>query len=534
MTSTLYIKNVHTNTLLEEQIPHCRHASVMWLADDSGFYYTRNPMPGTVPKDEEHLHTKVHFHAIGQNPDADELIFGEGQPKDDMISIKLSPDNIYLSIHVSTKWTENELYIYHTGTKETKPLVTGIPAKFNITFLKDKVLIMTNHKANNYKVLSNVYSNLFDPIDTWQEFIPEREQVLLTYACTKTKIYAEYMMNAYSSVHIFDHQGVEVGTIPLPPYSSLDRINTNREEDEFFYSVSSFLSPATIYRYNPATGEYELYRQRENMIQPEDFVVTQEWYISKDGTKVPMFIVKKKDVIADGKNPTILYGYGGFNSSETPYFRGLVAPWLNRGGIFAVANIRGGGEFGGNWHQAGIGKKKQNSYDDFIAASEYLIAQKYTSSEHLSILGGSNGGLLVATVAVQRPDLYRAVCSEVPLIDMVRFSKFGIARRWVHEYGDPETAEGLESILKWSPYHIVKEDTHYPDFLFTTAKKDTRVDPFHARKMAAKLQSAHSENVVLIFTETDAGHGPGKPVAKIVEGNAYILTFFAERLGLRV
>lgn len=532
--ATLYIKNTDTNQNLPEQIVHCRYSSIRWLPDDSAFFYTRNPRPGTVPKNEEHLHTKVYIHKLGENPDSDKLIFGAGRPKDDMLGISLSPDGRYLSIHVSCTWTENEIYIYDQETQETKALVVGIPAKFSIRFLRDKVLLDTDYKANNHRVLSAPYTDLYKPIDEWGEFIPEREFLLESLKVTKSKILVEYLINACSEVFIFNYEGNEVGKIPLPEYSSLAGISVRREEDEFFYGVQSFISPKVLYRYDHETSTYSEYRKTDNPIKPEDYEVKQEWYASKDGTMVPMFIFYKKGLELNGMNPAILYGYGGFGSNETPSFKRNFVPWIERGGIFIVANIRGGGEFGDAWHKGGIKENKQNSFDDFIMAGEHLIAQKYTDAQHLGIIGGSNGGLLVAAVGVQRPELFSAVCSRVPLTDMVRFPKFGIAVRWVHEYGNPEEKSDLEKILTWSPYHNVKKGVTYPDFFFTTANKDTRVDPLHARKMAAILQDANKENNVFVFTEMEAGHGPGKPVIKIVENQALTLSFFSMKLGLKI
>jgi prolyl oligopeptidase len=332
----------------------------------------------------------------------------------------------------------------------------------------------------------------------------------------------------------FDHEGKETGKIPLLPYSSLDGIASRKDEEEFFYGVDSFVFPKIVYRYDPGTMQYSEYRKIDNPINPDDYEVKQEWYVSKDGTKVPMFIFHKKGLQMNGSNPTILYGYGGFANNETPSFMMNWVPWIRRGGIFAIANIRGGGEFGEQWHKDGIKENKQNSFDDFIAAGEYLISQKYTDKEHLGILGGSNGGLLVSAVGVERPDLFKAVCSRVPLTDMVRFPKFGIAVRWIHEYGNPEVAEDLKNIMKWSPYHNVREGVEYPSFLFTTANKDTRVDPLHARKMSARLQGVNKKNEVLLYTEMDAGHGAGKPIAKIVESQALVIYFFADKLGLKI
>jgi prolyl oligopeptidase len=532
--ATMYIKDTDTNKELVEKITNCRHSSVRWLPDDSGFFYTRNPRPGSVPKNEEHMHVKVYFHKLGDNIDNDPLIFGENRPKDDMLGITLSPDGKYLSIYVSQKWTENEIYIYDTQTKKTTLLVTGIKSQFSIYFLKDKVLLYTNYKANNYRILWTSYKNLYKPIDEWKEFVSEGEFLLQSFWATKSKILLGYLANACSEVVVLDYDAKEIDKIPLPKYSSLAGMSTNREEEEFFYSVTSFVFPKITYQYNPNTSRYSEYRRTDNPINPEDYEVKQEWFVSKDGTKVPMFIFYKKGIEMDGNNPTVLYGYGGFGNNQTPSFSRGWVPWSERGGIFAIANIRGGGEFGDKWHKDGIKNKKQNSFDDFIAAAEYLISKKYTNAEHLGILGGSNGGLLVSAVAIQRPELFKAVCSQVPLTDMVRFPKFGMAVRWVHEYGNPDIKEDLEKILLWSPYHNVKEQIKYPSFFFTTAIKDTRVDPLHSRKMSAILQNSNKKNKVLIFTEMDAGHGSGKPIIKIVETQALILSFFTQELGLEI
>jgi prolyl oligopeptidase len=532
--STIYIKNVHTLTDMPEKILNCRYASICWLADDSGFYYTRNPRPGTIDNKDESMYMKVYFHKIGTDSDIDELIFGENRPKDDMINMTLSLDDKYLAIHVSNEWTKNDIYLYDTITKKITPLITGFSAHFSLHFLNNKVVIYTNYKANNFKILWNTYEEMSKPIDQWEVLIPEKEHILESIRFTKSKILVEYLVNVCSEAVIFDYNGKEIEKIPLPKYSSLDGVSSRREEDEFFYSVNSFLFPRIIYRFDPVTSEYYKYRKTENPINPEGYQVKQEWYPSKDGTIIPMFIYHRKGLILNSSNPTILYGYGGFNHSGTPSFMRSWVPWAERGGVFAVANIRGGGEFGDKWHKAGIYKNKQNSFDDFISAAEYLIKSKYTNKEKLGILGASNGGLLVSAVAVQKPDIFKAVCSRVPLTDMVRFSKFGMAMRWAHEYGNPDIKEDLERILTWSPYHNVKEGVRYPDFFFTTANKDTRVDPLHARKMAAMLQTSNKENNVLIFTETDAGHGSGKPVVKIVESQSLLLSFFAKKLGLKI
>lgn len=530
--ATLYVKDVDTNQGLSEKITNCRYASVRWLSDDSGFFYKRNPRPGTVSSEDECLYPKVYFHKLGDNPDSDELIFGKDRPKDDMLTIGLSVDDRYLSIEVSQTWTENEVYIYDVEKKETELIISGIFAKFSVFLLEDKILLLTNYKADKYRVLWNTYDNLHQPVDDWKELIPESDSLLQKLKITKSKILAEYLVNACSKIVIFDYEGIEIGEIPLPSYSSLTGISARKQEEDFFYGVDSFVFPKITYRYDFTKDEYLEYRKTDNPIEPNDYEVKQEWYKSKDGTDIPMFIFHKKGLELSGLNPTVLYAYGGFGHNQTPGFMKNWIPWISRGGIFAIANIRGGGEFGESWHQNGVKNKKQNSFDDFIFAGEYLISKKYTDSRHLGILGGSNGGLLVSAVGVQRPELFGAVCSKVPLTDMVRFHKFGMAMRWIHEYGNPEIKEELENILKWSPYHNVKSKIKYPDFLLTTAVSDTRVEPFHSRKMGAILQDSSEENNVLIFTEMDAGHGSGKPVIKIVENQALTLSFFADKLGL--
>lgn len=532
--ATLYVVDVDKNENLPEKIVHCRYSSVRWLPDDSGFFYTRNPHPGTVPKNEEHLFLKVYFHKLGDNPENDKLIFGENRPKDDMINISLSLDGQLLAIHVSQKWTENEIYIYDSRKGITTSLITGIPSKFSLQFLSDKAILYTNYKANNYKIVSAKLDNLFSKIDEWQEFFPERQNLLESVAITADKILLEYLVNACSEIVTLDHSGKDIGKVPLPKFSSLAGISTGRTEKEFFYGLESFTVPKIVYRFNPQTQQYEEYKATDNPVNPDNYKIKQEWYTSKDGTKIPVFIFHKKEVGLNGKNPTILYGYGGFASNKTPMFMRSWVPWIERNGIFAVANIRGGGEFGEKWHKTGIKENKQNSFDDFIYAAEYLISKKYTDVNHFGILGGSNGGLLVSAVAVQRPDLFKAVCSQVPLTDMVRFPKFGIAVRWIHEYGNPEIKNDLEKILEWSPYHNVQSGVEYPNILFTTADKDTRVDPLHARKMTALLQSVNKQNKVLLFTEIEAGHGAGKPISKTVELQSLVLTFFAQELGLKV
>lgn len=523
--STLHVMEVATQKILES-IERCRHSAVRFLPDDSGFFYNRNPKEGEVPKNEEHLHSKVYFHTIRTNPMDDPLIFGEGRPKDDMIDLTISADGNLLAIYVAHNWAENEVYLYDRQAKVLKPLIVGIPSKFYVLFTNERVLLHTNYHANNNRVLACSLKDITQPLEMWHELVPEKEYVLEGLSVTEDKILLQYLVNVCSQVTIIDHGGKEIGTLPLPPFSDVSGISSRKDEKEFFYSVESYIFPKKIYHFAPLTNLYSLYREVENPINPEDYIVKQEWVISKDGTGVPMFIFHKKDIRMNGENPLILQGYGGFGINSSPIFMRTWLPWLERGGVFAVANIRGGSEFGEKWHMDGIREKKQNTFDDFISCAEYVVQKKYTNHKHLGIVGGSNGGLLVSAVTIQRPDLFDAVCARVPLTDMVRFPQFGVASRWTNEYGNPQIKEELEWLLTWSPYHNVKEGTEYPNFLFTTANKDSRVNSLHARKMAALLQATNKTNPVLLFTEMEAGHGAGKPISKMVEVQAMILSFF--------
>lgn len=531
--ATLYIKDIDNDKILKEQILNCRYSEICWLNDDSGFYYTSHPKPGQVPKDEEHLHEKVYFHKLGDEPGDDNLIFGEKRPKDDMISLSLSPDDKYLAIHVSQNWTEDDIYLYDTASGKTISVAVGIKATFEVGFLNEKILIQTNLDAPNNKVLYADYRDVTKPITEWGVFIPENKNILTDLTWSKSKIFATYLVNASNQTTVLTHDAVKIGELKIPEYSTIAGVTADIKEEEYFYAITSFTIPRIIYRHNPDTKTDEIYQENYNPLDPADYVVKQEWCKSRDGEAIPIFIVHQSKLDLDSRPPTILYGYGGFGSIMSPFYFDTLIPWLKRGGVFALANIRGGGEFGEAWHQNGIKDKKQNSFNDFIAAAEYLT-KNYTSSERLGIMGASNGGLLVSAVATQRPELFKAVVSEVPLTDMARFHKFGMALRWTHEYGNPDQHDDLQRILEWSPYHNIKENVRYPHFLITTAENDTRVHPMHARKLTARLQEVSKNTDVLLYTETEAGHGAGKPVKKLIEGDSLILSFLTSKLGLKI
>ncbi|PSO46671.1 MAG: S9 family peptidase, partial [Parcubacteria group bacterium SW_4_46_8] len=349
----------------------------------------------------------------------------------------------------------NDIFIYEIGTGEITKIIDGDEFYSGISFLQDRAILYTNYQADNGRILSSSYEDLFQPIDQWQELISERGYPLKSFTVTANKIIVHYLVDVTSEVVAFDHDGNKQSEFPLPENSSMIGIRTDRKENRFFYSVDSFIQTRTTYEFDPKADEHIVYRQEDNPLNPDNYVVTQEWCESHDSTEVPMFVIRHEDVEPDGENPTILYGYGGYGISKTPGFSRTRVSWLNRGGVFVIANVRGGGEFGESWHKNGIKENKPNTFKDLIAAGEHLIDRGYTNSQKLGIYGGSNGGLTVGATATMRPDLLQAVCADVPLLDTVRFHKFGMAVRWIHEYGNPENKKDLERILEWSPYHNV-------------------------------------------------------------------------------
>ena len=527
--ATLYIKDVLNNKDLEEKIENCNYSEISWVYDDSGFYYSRNPRAGEVDENDAYLYSKIYFHNLGSNPDTDELIFGEGRPKDDMFMLDLSPDDRYLSIEVSQNWNRNDVFIYDTQEKKLTDLITEKDSNFYVYFLHNKILVLTNYKAENFRVLQSDFDNMFKEIDVWEEIVSEGSDIIDTITITKSKVILKYIHDISSKVKVFDHHFKFIEEVPIPEFSNVWGISGDIYFDEYFYNFESFVSPLTIKRYDPKTKKHSIYKQTEASIKPEDYIIRQDWYFSKDKTKIPMFIIHKKDVDYDSKNPTVLYGYGGFGSSEHPRYLFNWIPWLKRGGVFAIANIRGGGEFGEKWHLNGIKDKKQNSFDDFIFAAKNLIEKKITNPKFLSIFGISNGGLLVTAVSVQEPELFNSVVSIVPLTDMSRFHKFGMAIRWTNEYGDPEKEDEFNNIMKWSPYHNIKEDVEYPNYLFTTGENDSRINPFHSRKMVALLQNTNLKNDVYLYTQKDEGHGGNSSVSGRIERQALILNFLFEK-----
>jgi prolyl oligopeptidase len=536
--STLRVIETATGTVLPDTIERTRAASLAWRPDQSGFFYTRYPRKGDVPEGEEVYHRCVFYHSLGTDPEKDLLIFGEGRNPEDWPNADLSEDGHYLLITVEQGWTRTELFLMD--------LVAGTPA-IRITDGKDfiyrgeifrgNLYVISNEDASRYRVFKTSADR--PEQEFWRELIPQSDAVLQAIDIIHGDVFALYERNATSEIKVFSTDGRFLGDVRLPGLGSVTGFGGEWDSKEMFFGFQSFTVPASVYRIdltqpNALSTSAVWAKIDAPSINPSDYEVKQVWYASKDGTRVPMFIFHKKGLELNGHSPTLLTGYGGFNISLTPTFTGDRYLWLQRGGVFAVANLRGGAEFGEEWHRAGMLDKKQNVFDDFTAAAEYLIEQKYTDRERLAIRGGSNGGLLMGAMLTQHPDLFRAVVCQVPLLDMLRYQNFQIAKLWIPEYGSAEVPEQFEWLYAYSPYHHVKKGTQYPATLFMTAESDTRVDPLHAKKMAALLQAEAAngkDRPILLRIETRAGHGAGKPITKILDELTDMYSFLWSMVG---
>jgi len=546
--STLHIIETKTGTILSDTIERTRAASVAWLHDNSGFYYTRYPKKGDVPAGQEMYNRHVYFHVVGDDPEHDDPIFGEGRDAEDWPSVSLSNDGRWLLINVSQGWTKSELFLKDLKSNNAPTrLTTGKNFLYGADVYESKVYITTNEDAPRYRVFVTDAGN-FDR-EAWKEIISQTDAVLQGAAVYGGKLFAQYEQNATSQLKLFDLDGKKISDISLPAIGTVFGTGGKWNRDEMFYGFQSFTLPPSIYRIGldalnaPASGDLpggtSLWTKVDApSINPSAYEVAQEWFKSKDGTRVPMFVVHKKGIAKNGKNPTLLTAYGGFNVSLTPTFSRTAYLWMEHGGIFAVANLRGGAEFGEDWHRAGMLDKKQNVFDDMIGAAEHLIAEKYTDKSHLAIQGGSNGGLLMGAMITQRPDLFRAVICQVPLLDMLRYQNFQIAKLWIPEYGSSDDPAQFKWLYAYSPYQHVKAGAEYPAILFMTADTDTRVDPMHAKKMAALMQ-AEAKNgesktrPILLRIESKAGHGAGKPVTKQIEEFTDIYSFLFWQVGAK-
>ena len=551
--STLHVLETATGKKLPDEIERTRAASVAWKRDNSGFYYTRYPKKGEVVEGQEMYNRHVFCHALGSDSAKDPLIFGEGLDPEWWPNLNLSEDGHWLLIDVSEGWTKSELYLadVKAGTPAVK-ITDGKEFLYGGDFLEGKIYITTNEDAPRYRVF--VADTAKPARANWQELIPQSDAVLQGAAVFGGKLFAQYEQNASSQIKIFGLDGKKIQDVALPAIGTVFGSGGKWNRKEVFFGFQSFTFPPSIYRMElsddipaRANGKFDIMafpvpklwaKVDAPSIDPSAYNVQQDWYQSKDGTHVPMFIVHKKGLVKDRHNPTLLTGYGGFNVSLTPAFSRTAYLWMEHGGIYAVANLRGGAEFGEDWHRAGMLDRKQNVFDDFIAAGEHLIAQKYTDRDHLAIQGGSNGGLLMGVMITQRPDLFRVVICQVPLLDMLRYQNFQIAKLWVPEYGSSEDPKQFDWLYAYSPYHHVKQGVEYPAILFMTADTDTRVDPMHAKKMAALMQAEakngeSKDRPILLRIESKAGHGAGKPVTKQIEESTDVYSFLFWQLGMK-
>ncbi|MHA2035128.1 MAG: prolyl oligopeptidase family serine peptidase [Promethearchaeota archaeon] len=537
--STGHIMEVETGKHFEEKIERTRGSAVRWKKDKSGFYYTRHPKKGEVPDGEETFHSHIRYHVLGTNPENDPIIFENPERLYEYPLPYLSKDETFMII-MSYRFIATDLYFIDLSSNPpiTRSIIIDSNWMIEPQMGEECIYFLSNHESPKYGVYKTTSENL--DINQWECVISPGEDILQNMKLASNKIIALWLHEATSILTVHNLDGIKQKEIPVPKNGTViyeisgGVLSGEPEFDNLYFDYQSFTQPPILYEYNIPNDKLTIFNEAHPKRGNIELIVSKVWYPSKDGTKVHMFIIHPKHIELNGNNPTILYGYGGFNISITPFFSPTNQIWFEKGGILAYPNIRGGGEFGEEWHKAGILGKKQNVFDDFIAAAEYLIKERYTSPKRLAINGASNGGLLVGAVCVQRPDLFEAVYCNVPLLDMTRYNNFSLGKTWIPEYGDPEKPEDFNWLYAYSPYHHVKQGTNYPAVLLHTATEDSRVDPSHAMKMAALLQkSSSSEKPVLLWVEGKAGHGLGKPISALTEEYTNILSFFTWRLNQR-
>ncbi len=539
--ATLRVVEVDTGVVSAvDRIPGAKYASPDWTPDGRGFYYEWLPTDPAIPVDLRPGHTEIRYHALGADPAGDAVIHPSTGNPATFLGAWMGPDGRYLFVSVSRGWNENDLYVrdlkaggrVEAGTGFTQ-LAKGEGAIYTATAWKDQLYIWTDEGASRGRVFRTAASKAGRA--SWVEIVPEDPTAALeSVSVVGGHLALAYLRDAASEIRITTLAGVPVRTIPLPSVGTASALSGLPDQDEAYFQFSSFTTPRQVYRASVSKGTVELWAEVDVPVDPSPYVAEQVRYASKDGTSIPMFVVRRRDAPRDGTNPTLLYGYGGFSVSLTPSFRSSIYPWLEAGGIYAVANLRGGGEYGKDWHDAGRGTNKQNVFDDFVAAGEHLVREGWTRPDKLAIHGGSNGGLLVGAAMTQRPDLWGAVVCSVPLLDMLRYHLFGSGRTWVPEYGSVEDPAQLAALRAYSPYHNVVAGTAYPALLMLSADHDDRVDPLHARKFVAAVQHATggAGRATLLRIERNAGHGGADQVSKSVEANADLYAFLQAELGM--
>jgi prolyl oligopeptidase len=530
--------DVETGKDLSDHLKWIKFSGASWTHDHQGFFYSRYDEPNEATKLEEvNYFQKLYYHRLGSPQSEDMLVYERPDQKEWGFSGYVTEDGRYLIISV-WKGTDPKNLVFYKDLTDPASSVIELISTFEASYSVidndgDTFWLQTDLDAPRGRVIA-IDLNAPSKAD-WRELIPQAEETLEAVNLLNNQFVASYLKDARTQVKLFDLTGALVREVALPGLGSVGGFGGKRYDTETFYSFTSFTTPTTIYRYDLVTGESTIFRQPTVDFNPDDYETRQVFYHSADGTRIPMFITHKKGLALNGNNPTYLYGYGGFNVSLTPSFSPSNLVWMELGGIYAMPNLRGGGEYGEDWHQAGMKLKKQNVFDDFIAAAEWLIEHRYTSPRKLAIAGGSNGGLLVGACMTQRPDLFAAALPAVGVLDMLRFHKFTIGWAWCSEYGSAENPEEFQALYAYSPLHNLKSGTAYPATLITTADHDDRVVPAHSFKFAAALQAAHvGDAPVLIRIETKAGHGAGKPTTKVIEEVADRWAFLVRTLDMMV
>ncbi|GLH66511.1 prolyl endopeptidase [Geothrix edaphica] len=537
---TWKVRDVATGKDLPDEIRWSKASGASWLKDGSGFFYSRYEAPreggALTGVNNNHM---LYFHKLGTSQAEDVLIYQRPDQPEWYIGGTVTDDGRWLVI-TGSKGTNPETSLFLKDLTKpgspVEPFLDRMDASYGVVDNEgDTFFVLTNQGAPRNRLVA-IRKGQADPAK-WTGIIPQAKgkDVLESVSLVGGRFIATWMRDAHSAVEFYDPKGKRTGSLALPALGTAGGFGGRREDTETFYTFGSFAYPGTIYRLDLKTGKSTVFRTPKVAFRPADYQVEQVFYPSKDGTKVPMFLVHKKGFKRDGQNPTLLYGYGGFNVSLTPAFSVSRMVWLEMGGVYAMPNLRGGGEYGLEWYDAGRKDKKQNVFDDFIAAAEWLIAHKITSTPKLAINGGSNGGLLVGACLTQRPDLFGAAVPEVGVMDMLRFHKFTLGWGWKSDYGSSETKEGFETLMKYSPLHTIKAGTKYPPTLITTGDHDDRVVPAHSHKFTATLQAAQAGPApILTRIETSAGHGAGKPTAKVIAERADVLAFLVKNLGMKL
>ncbi len=555
--STLRVRDVASGQDLPDVIPRTRACSLAWMPDGGGFYYTRYPRPGQVPASEEPYHRAVFQHRLGDDPAGDRKIFGDGRDRTDWPGVDLSPDGRWLAITVSQGWTKSELWLLDTrAAGGPVPVATGEDARFEVVEARDdRLYVLTTSGAPRGRIVS------IDPHHPeragWRLIVPPGDEVLQHAVYLQGGLAVASLHDAAARLRLFGPEGEARGELPLPGLGALTGLTGARDRAEVYFGFTSLFSPTTIYQAR-AGHAARVWRALPSPVDGTAFEVQRVMVTSRDGTRLPLFLAHRKGAPRDGDRPTLLYGYGGFGISMLPSWSPSVIPFLEAGGVYALAVLRGGGEYGEEWHRAGMLDRKQNVFDDFLADAQWLIDNGVTQPRRLAISGGSNGGLLVGAALTQRPDLFRAVVCKVPLLDMLRYHKFRIAQLWIPEYGSPDDPEAARWLAAYSPYQHVRDGVAYPAVLLQTAESDTRVDPMHARKMAARLQAATGETgpvavvpgaaataapadaqvrhggggPILLEVQSRAGHGAGKPADKVIAEAVDTWSFVFAELGM--